>query len=514
MLTTTSSSTDNTQSKSRFLILLLLAYFTWLIAAFCGTGDDTYWHIKVGEWILENRQVPTTGIFSYTATDKPWVSHEWLSAIILYEVYSIAGWPGLVFLATVVITLAMWLLFDFLVKRVGVNICIIFILFAYFLLTPHIMPRPHILILPFIVLWTAELIKASENQTHPPYLLALVMILWSNMHGSFIMGIPFVLFFATECIFSIQDSSLRTKQLKHWLLFFLLSLSALIINPHGIEGILMPFKLTDQTFVIDHIEEWASPNFHGFQPLEFWLLGFIGFFLYKGYTLPPFRLIFLLGLLHLSLKYVRFATDLLPFLSPLIMATSFGKQLGRPSDFAVESIYPKKMTHWLAIGLYLTALLLYLPGRTIETIRNIHLGKILTALQNEKNSLGNMLNSYSLSPYLIYYDYPVFIDSRGELYGNAFIEKHFKVTSLSKGAEPLLNLIKEYNISWTIFETNLPINTFLGERTEWHSIYSDKYFTVFLTRNKDISERTKLELKTIKNNLPKEKEADELLLSN
>ncbi|MGJ0516401.1 MAG: hypothetical protein ACR65O_11735 [Methylomicrobium sp.] len=512
MLTPTTSSTDNTQSKSRFFILLLLAYFTWLIAAFCGTGDDTYWHIKVGEWILENRQAPTTGIFSYTATDKPWVSHEWLSAIILYEVYSIAGWPGLVFLATAAITLAMWLLFDFLVKRVSVNICIIFILFAYLLLTPHIMPRPHILILPFIVLWTAELIKASENQTHPPYLLALIMILWSNMHGSFIMGIPFVLFFAAECIFSIQDSSLRTKQLQHWLLFLLLSLSALIINPHGIEGVLMPFKLTDQTYVIDHIVEWASPNFHGFQPLEFWLLGFIGFFLYKGYTLPPFRLIFLLGLLHLSLKYIRFATDLLPFLSPLIMATSLGKQFNRPSDFAVESIYPKKMTHWLAIGLYLTALLLYLPGRTIETKQNIHLGKILTALQHEKNGLGNMLNSYSLSPYLIYYDYPVFIDSRGELYGDPFIEKHFKTTSLEKGAKPLLDLIKKYNISWTIFETNLPINTFLGERSDWHPIYSDKYFTIYLTQSKDISEQTKLELKKVKDNLPKEDEAKGLFL--
>jgi hypothetical protein len=503
---------NDKQSKTKLFIVFLLAYFTWLIAAFCGTGDDTYWHIKVGEWILENHQAPTTGIFSYTATDKPWISHEWLSAIILYEVYSIAGWPGLVFLAIVAITLAMWLLFDFLVKRVSVNICIIFILFAYFLLTPHIMPRPHILILPFIVLWTAELIKASENQTHPPYSLAFVMILWSNMHGSFIMGIPFVLFFAAESAFAIKDDALRLKELQHWLKFLLLSLAALLINPHGINGVLLPFQLTGQTYMIDHIVEWASPNFHGFQPLEFWLLGFIGFFLYKGYSLPLFRLIFLLGLLHLSLKYIRFATDLLPFLSPLIMATSLGKQLGRPADFVIDSLYPKKITHWLAAGIYMTALSLYLSGRTIETKQNIHLGKILTALQGERNVLGNILNSYSLSPYLIYYDYPVFIDSRGELYGDRFIEKHFNITSLAKGAKPLLDIIKKYNVSWTIFETNLPINTFLGERTEWHPIYSDKYFTIYLTQSKDISERTKLELKKIKDNLPKEDEAKGLFL--
>jgi len=509
MLTQASTATDSAQSKASFFVLTLLAYLTWMIAAFCGTGDDTYWHIKVGEWILNNRQIPTTGIFSYTAANMPWVSHEWLSAILLYAVFSIAGWPGLVLLATLAITLAMWFLFNFLAKRISINICIIFVLFAYFLLTPHIMPRPHILILPIMVLWTAELIKASENQTHPPYLLALVMVFWSNMHGSFIMGIPFILYFAAESVFAIKDGTLRLKELRHWLLFFLLSLSALLANPHGIDGLLLPFKLTDQTYVIDHIVEWASPNFHGFQPLEFWLLGFIGFALYKGLTLPPFRLIFLLGLLHLSLKYIRFATDLLPFLSPLILATPLSKQLNRPADFAIGSLYPKNIKHWLALGLYLTALSLYLPGRTVETKQNIHLAKLLTALQDEKSVLGNMLNSYSLSPYLIYYDYPVFIDSRGELYGDAFIEKHFKTTSLEKGAQPLLDMIKEYNVSWTIFETNLPINTFLGERPEWHPIYSDKFFTIYLTQRKDISEQTKLELQKIKDNLPKDDEAND-----
>jgi hypothetical protein len=503
---------NDKQSRTKFFILVLLAYLTWMIAAFCGTGDDTYWHIKVGEWILDNHRVPTTGIFSYTAANTPWVSHEWLSAIILYTIFSIAGWPGLVFLALVAITLAMWLLFDFLVKRISVNICIIFMLFAYMLLAPHIMPRPHILILPILVFWTAQLIKASEKQSHPPYKLAFLMTLWSNMHGSFIIGIPFVLFFAAESVFAIKESSLRLEQLKHWLLFLLLSLSALLINPHGIDGLLLPFKLTDQTYMIDHIVEWASPNFHGLQPLEFWLLGFIGFALYKGLTIPPFRIIFLLGLLHLSLKYIRFATDLLPFLSPLILAAPLSHQISRPSDFDIDTLYPKKLKHWLAIGLYLAALSFYLPGRTIETKQTIHLAELLTALQSEKNVLGNVLNSYSLSVYLIHYDYPVFIDSRGELYGDEFIEKHARTTMLEKGAQPLLDLIKEYNVSWTIFETNLSINTFLSERAEWRPIYFDKYFTIYLTQSKDISERTKLKLKKIKDNLPKEDEAKGLFL--
>ena len=219
----------------------------------------------------------------------------------------------------------------------------------------------------------------------------------------------------------------------------------------------------------------------------------------------------MLGLIHLSLKYVRFATDLLSFLSPMILATSFSKQLNTPPNFSISSLYPKNINHWLAIGLYLTALVVYLPTRTIESKESIQVGKVLSALQQEKTVFGNVLNSYALSVYLIHYNYPVFIDSRAELYGDPFLKKYFTTINLGKGAKPLLDLIKDYNISWTIFETKLPINAFLGERPEWRQIYSDKYLTIYLMASKDISDRTKLELKKIKDSLPKE---DDQELSN
>lgn len=504
MLTDTSNSIDNNQSKTQLFVLVLLAYLTWIIAANCGTGDDTYWHIKVGEWILDNKKVPSTGIFSYTAENFPWVSHEWLSAILLYAVFSLTGWPGLVFLATFSLTLAMLLLFKFLVKRISANAAIIFMLFAFFLLIPHIMPRPHIFALPIMVFWTSELIKASENKTHPPYALAPIMTLWSNMHGSFIMGLAFILFFAAECVFSAESRPIQIKLLKHWLVFFLISLLATLISPHGVDGLLLPFKLTNQSYTIDIIGEWASPDFHGLQPLEFWLLAFIGLSLHKGLKLPLFRLIFLLGLLHLSLKYVRFATDLLPFLSPMILATAFSKQLNMPPNFAIGALYPNNLKQWLGIGLYLTALLVYLPTRTVESEQSIQVGKVLTALQKEKTTLGNVLNSYGVGLYLIHNGYPVFIDSRAELYGDPFIKKYVTTINLEKGAQPLLDLINAQHISWTIFETKWPINAFLGERPEWHNIYSDKYFTIYLSDSRKISDSTKQELIKIKDSLPKE----------
>ncbi|MDD5460762.1 MAG: hypothetical protein PHG00_03885 [Methylococcales bacterium] len=493
---------NNDQNKTRIFIFLLLTFLTWLIAVNCGTGDDTYWHIKVGEWIIANHKVPTTGIFSYTATDFPWVSHEWLSAVLIYALFSIAGWPGLVFMATATITLAMWFLLDFLLKRIDFNKSIIFLLFAVFLLTIHIMPRPHIIALPVMVFWTSRLIGASETQTSPPLPLALLMTLWVNLHGSFIIGIAFIFFFATESLFSVKTRADRIHLLKKWLVFLSLSLAATLITPHGINSFLLPLQAINQSYMLDVIMEWASPNFHQKQPLEFWLLSFMALSLYKGIKLPVFRIIFILGLIHLSLKHVRYTSDLLSFLSPMILATPFSQQLNAPGNFSINQLYPKKLLHWLILGLNLTVLLFYLSTRTVESEKNIQIGKVLTALQKDRDTLGNVLNSYALGAHLIHYDYKVSIDPRTELYGDNFLKKYFTAIHLDKGSEHLQNLIDKYHPSWTFFETDVAINTYLETRSDWKKIYSDRYITFYLIGTKNISDSTKLELQKIKADLP------------
>lgn len=495
---------ENDTARGKFVTLTLLALLTWFTAAKCGTGDDTYWHIKVGEWVWQNQSVPATGIFSYTANEFPWVSHEWLSGLLIFAIFNLAGWPGLVLMATFSLTLAMLLLINFLVKRISINASIIFMLFAYFLAIPHIMPRPHILMLPMLVFWTSQLIDASENHNQPPYPMALVMTVWSNMHGSFIIGLAFVLFFAVEAVFTQPNAALRFELSKRWVLFFLFCLLATFINPHGVNGLLLPLKLTDQTYTIDIISEWLSPNFHGLQPLEFWLLSFIGLSLLKGLKLPFFRLVFILGLLHLSLKHVRFANDLLPFLSPLVLAAPLSRQLSRPPNFSIKALTPKNLAQWLILALYGTALALYLPNRIVESEESLQNGKVLAALETEKQQLGNVLNSYGQSIYLIHYGFPVFIDSRAELYGDKFIKKYFKTVNLEQGGQPLLDLIRKFNINWTVFETKLPINAYLSALPEWRTIYSDRFLTVYLKAGIAISSNTQRELERIKNSLPAE----------
>lgn len=483
------------------IILVLLA----LSSIKAGSNpDDAYWHVKVGEWILEHRQVPTSGIFSYTAADQQWVSHEWLSAVFLYLLFHYSGWGGLVFFSLIILLTSLLLLLCFLLKRLSAVQSMIFVLFAYLLIIPHILPRPHILAIPIMIYWTASLIEASERQKSPSIYLAPLMVLWVNMHGSFIIGIAFSLFFAAETVFYAQ-SIMRKQMVLSWSKFILAVILAATITPHGLHGLLLPFQLSNQDYALSMITEWLSPNFHEFQPLELWLLSFLALTLFQGIKLPVFRLVFLLGLIHLSLKHIRHACDLLSVLSPLILATPLAQHWKSETEISFKQLIPN-YKGVLLLAIYFTALFFYLTQvRVIQTEQDRQIESVLIALKDDRKNLGNVLNDYGAGDFLIHHDYQVFIDPRSELYGDKFMKDYFDAIFLSKNSERLENILRQYQIQWTIFQTSAPINTYLATKADWTKLYSDAYITLFIRRSMVLQPQTLTEIKKLEQQSLKEK---------
>src|SRR5579885_3688549 len=54
---------------------------------------DIWWHLKVGDWIVEHFALPHTGILSRTAAARPWVAYSWGYEVIVSRAYA---WFGLV----------------------------------------------------------------------------------------------------------------------------------------------------------------------------------------------------------------------------------------------------------------------------------------------------------------------------------------------------------------------------------------------------------------------------------
>jgi hypothetical protein len=80
---------------------------------------DTGWHLRAGEWILANRQVPSTDLFSYTHAGQPWFAWEWMwdaGAAALHQQFGIAA---VVLASLLVLCLTSALLFRLVLRQCG-----------------------------------------------------------------------------------------------------------------------------------------------------------------------------------------------------------------------------------------------------------------------------------------------------------------------------------------------------------------------------------------------------------
>src|SRR5258706_2289374 len=79
--------------------------------------SDVYWHMVVGQWIVDHRALPHVDPFSFTMPGAPWITSAWLAEILYLGAFKVAGWAGPVILAALSVAAAVFLLTHLLLKR-------------------------------------------------------------------------------------------------------------------------------------------------------------------------------------------------------------------------------------------------------------------------------------------------------------------------------------------------------------------------------------------------------------
>ena len=87
-------------------------------AYLCFSGDgvqdpDVWWHLRTGEWIVEQGEIPESDAFSNYAAGRPLVAYSWLMDVTLYGLYRAVGLRGVILYSatlSVAITAALYAL--------------------------------------------------------------------------------------------------------------------------------------------------------------------------------------------------------------------------------------------------------------------------------------------------------------------------------------------------------------------------------------------------------------------
>jgi hypothetical protein len=444
---------------------------------------DTYLHIAAGRWMLAHQALPVQDPFSHSLAGSIWVPHEWLAEIALAGVYGAAGWRGLVLLAAVCFAGSMTLFTRFLLRYFEPFSALIAAILGAGLVLGHLLVRPHILALPLLVLWSGKLFAARDAGSAPPAWLLAVMVLWANLHGSFMFGLALALFLAAEAVVSL---ACPRREARRWCGFAVLAIAASLATPNGLSGFIQPFQLTMMPVLQASFGEWLSPNFQNFQPLEIWLLGLLALGFTTGFKLPVLRLLLLLALCHMALAHVRHA-ELLGVVGPLAIAASLGPQVTAKVRAAPFSALSRAFIRLAApasapaVVLALAiAIAICLPGllRSVERAEDAVTPTAALSVAAAMGLSGPVFNSEGFGGYLIFSGIPTFIDGRAELYGNAFLARYLEAESGKEGA--LASLLQQYGIEWTLVAPQQGAVRSLDRLSGWRRVYSDEHAVIHI----------------------------------
>ncbi len=475
------------QSRARALVPLCVGAGAYLAFLFVGDtllqDSDSFWQIKIGQWILDHHAMPTTDIYSFTRYGEAWISTSWLSQVMYAVSYAQWGWAGTVILTSIAIALSAAIFVHLLNAHLEVPRAVLFAMLALWLSLHHLLARPHVLALPVMVAWVGLLMAAADRRSAPSWFMLPLMALWSNLHGGFVLGLALIGPIALEAIEHAEKGQ-RLRLFMRWVLFGIAALIAACFTPYGWKTLLGATNILKLGELLTVIFEWMPANFASFTAFEGALLGLIAFGYYRGLILSAPRIFLILFLTWSALTHVR-SIEAFAFLVPLVLAKPLAQMFTRREPDSPDS-NPWPARYVTALG----ALMIVAASWTSTSIymRHHHFAFTMTQtpvaavdlLQQRKPE--RIFNAYQFGGYLISRDVPVFVDGRAELYGEKFVMDFFKATE-GKKPELLPRLLDEYKIDTTLLVADAPGPQILDNLKGWKRIYTDGIAVIHVRDN-------------------------------
>lgn len=410
-------------------------------------------------------------------------------------VHNLAGWQGLhVLMAVLFACTAAYITRYILAYLEPVHVVIIMALSVAMMHT-HLLVRPHVLAWPILAIWFGTLAERVESGRTPPLWLLPLLLLWTNMHASFTLGLAFLAAFAFDALLR-ADRQDRIRTAIGWGAFGVAAGLVAMINPRGWHAYTHAVDLMGMSVTLSYVSEWRSTNFHHPQLLMLWLLLVFLLALVGKLRLSLWRGVMLFFMLYLALKHNRYHS-LLALTTPFLIVPALkglfsenppesSKREASSAPSAIDRVFlslaPKARPLIVVVFLALaTAGTAALSDRwRLEPAKSLTPQAALDSAYRLGLD-GPVFNAYGFGGYLIFRGEPVFVDGRADLYGDPFIAKLASALAITEAGE-LEELLDEHKIKWTLLQPNIPATRVLDLLPEWERVYADSVAVIHRRR--------------------------------
>jgi hypothetical protein len=373
----------------------------------------------------------------------------------------------------------------------------------------HLFARPHVLSWLFTVIWF-ELLDSSDDVdglggSRRLWWLPVLMLLWVNLHGGFVLGfVLFGLYLASNAIryFRCQQQEMRgniARRLRTLGAVTGASLAASLMNPYGYRLHLHVYQYLSSRWLMNHIDEFLSPNFHGLAQQCFVLVLLITIVGLAVGRKPPLTHVLVLLFAAYSGLYASRSLPVSSLLLTLVVAPLLTRAVREgATNGELSSNLKAFFSRWDGFGSRMRGMELNFRGHAWPLVA-VALGLLVCAHQGKFGSHVWMASHFdakhfpvqasemivqrgirepifapdSWGGYLIYQLYPettVFVDDRHDLYGEEFLKSYLKAVRVTPDWDSFLN---DKQVNWTLVPAGSSLANMLELTSRWNVVYRD-----------------------------------------
>jgi hypothetical protein len=481
----TSAQGERSQALGTYAFLIsLLSVFYVSNAPLILSHYDLGWHLAAGDLIRSEARVPFQDPWSFTLGAKQWFNLSWLWDVIASLIVQFAGFGGLVGLIVGCGVLIAATLASASLRSGASALATCIATFAACVLYPvyeaapniYLAAAPNVATMLFSVIFYRDCLRATKLLRLP-----LLMLLWVNLHGGFVLGFMILGVFGCGALLRRDRDGARVIALTG-----LGCLAATLVNPLGWqihEGV----TATLGHFVQGNIGEWRSYAHNietpGSIPGLVYILAFVGLEL-RYRTSTRLRLeARLLPWLFLALGLHQFR-----YMSFFFMFSAI------PVALHLDQLLPRRLprlTVQKALATAAAAGLCALP----LCIWQVRPALALPAMLSEQDAQylqshlqhARVLNHWNVGGYLIFLTHgtvPLFIDGRAATaYPDELLRDYLRLVSWEVDPKTWDEVLEKYHIDAVLWPTgHEQLRQFLVEQRGWTEDHTGVYESVYRRR--------------------------------
>lgn len=274
---------------------------------------DFWWHLKAGEIIVNTRSIPRADLFSFTCAGMPFVLQSWLAEVIYYATYRAGGLALLVALNTAMLVAAFLPIYALCydgtrgARTAALSVCLAV---GSLLTFSNVRSQVFSFACFSVTYWILSTYRTHRRDAL--WLLPIVMVLWVNLHGAFVLGIALVACVLVSetvrrVVLGSGPTTMSATELRRLAAVLALFALATVVNPEGYRVYSSVMAVTMNPLSRSFVTEWQPPRFD-----QVGVLGFYGPFfvalvvlLYAARRPDLTELVLFLGFSVLALTSVR-----------------------------------------------------------------------------------------------------------------------------------------------------------------------------------------------------------------